>query len=75
MEIGVRAANSMGLRTGGPNARSSLAVFLAEELVRLRGQFLSAAEMLRSGPWCSIRLAVRHWGDYRAGSPANSLTG
>jgi hypothetical protein len=50
----------MGLGNGGPNASSGLAVSLAEQLVRLRGKLLSAAEMLWSGNWCSIRLAVRY---------------
>ena len=39
----------MGLGNGGPHAGSGLAVSLAEQLVRLRGKFLSAAEMLWSG--------------------------
>jgi hypothetical protein len=31
--------------------------------VRLRGKFLSPAEMLWSGHWCSIRLAICYWSD------------
>ena len=41
----------MGLGNGGPHASSGPAVSLAEQLVRLRGKFLSAAEMLWSGHW------------------------
>jgi hypothetical protein len=64
----------MGLGNGGPHAGSGLAVSLAKKLVCLRGEFLSAAEMLWSGHGCSVRLAVRYGTDYRAGSPANSPT-
>jgi hypothetical protein len=39
----------MGLGNGGPNARSRLAVSLAEQPVRLSGKFLGAAVMLWSG--------------------------
>ena len=36
------------------DASSGLAVSVAEQLVRLRGKFLGAAEMLGSGQGCSI---------------------
>ena len=39
----------MGLGDGSPNARSGLAVSLAEQPVRLSGKFLSPAVMLWSG--------------------------
>ena len=39
----------MGLCNGGPHAGSGLAVSLAKQLVRLCGEFLSAAVMLWSG--------------------------
>ena len=39
----------MGPGNGGPNARSALAVFLAERPVRLSGKFLGAQVMLWSG--------------------------
>jgi hypothetical protein len=43
----------MGLGNGGPDAGSGLAVSLAEQLVRLCGKFLSAAEVL----WSSERFS------------------
>lgn len=55
----------MGLGNGGPDAGSSLAVSLAEQLVRLCGKFLSVAEMLWSGHWCSISRAVGYRSDTR----------
>ena len=70
---GGKGEHGMGLGNGGSDASSGLAVSAAEQLMRLRGKFLSAAEVLWSGHWCSIRLAVRYWTDYRAGSPANSV--
>jgi hypothetical protein len=51
---GGKGEHSMGLGNGGPNVGSGLAISLAEQLMRLRGKFLSAAEMLRSSHWCSI---------------------
>ncbi len=39
----------MGLGDGSPNARSGLAVSLAEQPVRLSGKFLSPAVMHWSG--------------------------
>jgi hypothetical protein len=67
---GGKGKHSMGLGNGGPDAGSDL----AEQLVCLRGKFLSATEMLRSGHGCSIRLAVRYRSDNHAGSSANSPT-
>jgi hypothetical protein len=48
----------VGLGYGGPGARSGLAVSLAEEPVRLSGEFLGAAVVLRSGHGCSTFLVV-----------------
>ena len=48
----------MGLGYGGPGARSGLAVSLAEQPVRLSGEFLGAAVMLRSGHCCSTYLVA-----------------
>ena len=39
----------MGLGYGGPGAPSGLAVSLAEQPLRLSGEFLGAAVVLRSG--------------------------
>ena len=39
----------MGLGNGGPHGGRDLAVFLVQQLVRFRGKFLGAAEVLRSG--------------------------
>ncbi len=44
----------MGLGNGGPYVGRGLAVSLAEQLVRLRGKFLSPAEMLGYGHWRSF---------------------
>ena len=43
---GSQGEHRMGLGNGGPNARSGLAVPLAEQPVRLSGKFLSPALML-----------------------------
>ena len=48
----------MGLGYRGPGARSGLAVSLAEEPVRLSGEFLGAAVVLRSGHCCSTYLVA-----------------
>ena len=46
---GGKGEQCMGLGKSSPDAGSGLAVFLAEQFVRLRGKFFSAAEVLRSG--------------------------
>ena len=46
---GGQSQHPIGLGNGGPDARSGLAVTLAEQPVRLSGKFLSAAVMLCSG--------------------------
>ena len=46
---GGESKHRMGLGHGGPNARSGLAVFLAEQPVRLSGKFLGAQVMPWSG--------------------------
>ena len=46
---GGQGEHRMGLGNGGPDARSGLAVSLAEQPVRLSGKFLSPAVMLWSG--------------------------
>ena len=48
----------MGLGNGGPHARSGLAVSLAEQPVRLSGEFPGAAVMLRAGHCCSTYLVA-----------------
>ena len=48
----------MGLGHGGPGARGGLAISLAEQPVRLSGEFLGAAVMLRSGHCCSTYLVA-----------------
>ena len=48
----------MGLRYGGPFTRSRLAISLAEQPVRLSGEFLGAAGVLRSGHCCSTYLVA-----------------
>ena len=48
----------MGLGNGGPDARSGLAVSLAEQPVRLSGKFPGAAVMLWSSHLGSTRLVV-----------------
>ncbi len=56
---GGQGEHRMGLGDGGPDARSGLAVSLAEQLVCLRSKFLGAAVMPWSGPLCSAFLIVR----------------
>jgi hypothetical protein len=46
---GGQGKRRMGLGDRGPDARSGLAVSLAEQPVRLSGKFLGAAVMLWSG--------------------------
>ena len=53
---GGKGKDRMGLGYGGPDARGGLAVFLAEQPVRLSGEFLGAAVMLRSSHCCSTYL-------------------
>ena len=55
---GGQGKHRMGLGHGGPDARSGLAVSLAEQPVRLSGKFLGAAVMLWSGHRCSTCLVV-----------------
>ena len=58
-----RASTAWAGATAAHTPAVALAVFLAEQLVRIRGKFLSAPEMLGSGHGCSIRLAAGHWSD------------
>ena len=60
----------MGLGSGGPDARSGLAVFLAEQPVRLSGKFPGAAVML-----CSLvqSLGLRSSGRPCSGSDTPTL--
>jgi hypothetical protein len=44
-----QSQHRMGLGYGGPGTRSGLAISLAEQPVRLSGEFLGAAVVLRSG--------------------------
>jgi hypothetical protein len=60
----------MGLGTRSPDAGRGLAVALAEQLVRLGGEFLGAAEVLWSGHLASSDLVVRHRSN-TARSPVN----
>jgi hypothetical protein len=46
---GSESQHRMDLGHGGPGTRSGLAVSLAQQPVRLSGEFLGAAVMLRSG--------------------------
>jgi hypothetical protein len=56
------------------HASRDLAVFLVQQLVRLRGKFLGAAEVLRSGHGCSSRLAVRYRRDNQGTACVAALT-
>ena len=53
-----QSQHRMGLGHGGPGARSGLAISLAEQPVRLSGEFPGAAVMLRSGHGCSTYLVA-----------------
>jgi len=55
---GGQGEHRMGLGHGGPHARGGLAVALAEQPVRLSGQFLSPAVMLWSAHRYSACLVV-----------------
>jgi hypothetical protein len=46
---GGKGEHGMGLGNGGPHASGDLAVSLVQQLVRLRGKYLGAAEVLWSG--------------------------
>jgi hypothetical protein len=56
---GSQSKHRMGLGSGGPHARSGLAVSLAEQPVRLSGKFLGTAVMLRSSHCSSTCLIVQ----------------
>ena len=58
-----RASNDMGLGHGGLDARSGLAISLAEQPVRLRGKFLSPAVVLWSCHGNSTGLVTRSESD------------
>jgi hypothetical protein len=55
---GGQGKHRTGLSHGDPDARSGLAVSLAEHPVRLSGNFLGAAVMLGSGHCCFTYLAA-----------------
>ena len=55
---GSESKDRMGLGSGGPHARSGLAISLAEQPVRLSGEFFGTAVMLRSGHCCSTYLVA-----------------
>jgi hypothetical protein len=71
---GGKGEHGMGLDDGGPHAGGDLAVCLVQQLVRLRGEFLGAAEVLRSGHGCSSRLAVRYGRDNQGTACVAALT-
>jgi hypothetical protein len=50
---GGQREGGVDLGDGGPGGGGGLAIPLAEQFARLGGEFLGAAEMLRSGHWCS----------------------
>ena len=51
---GGQSKDRMGLGSGGPGTRGGLAVSLAEQFMRLSGEFLGTAVMLGSGHCCSM---------------------
>ena len=55
---GGQSQHRMGLGHGGPDSRGGLVVSLAEQPVRLGGQFLGAAVVLWSAHRCSTYLVV-----------------
>lgn len=65
-----RASTAWAWATAAPDAGRSLAVALTEQLVRLGGEFLGAAEVLWSGHLASSDLVVRYRSN-TARSPAN----
>jgi hypothetical protein len=70
-----RASTAWAWGDGGPHAGRGLAVSLAEQLVRLRGKVLGAAEMLRSGHRCSLHLAVWYCSDTAQAHRRTSVRG
>lgn len=71
---GGKGEHGVGLGNGGPDGGRDLAVALVQQLVRLRGKFLGAAEVLRSGHRCSSRLAVRYRRDNTGTACVPALT-